>query len=183
MDTLDRQINVSEEDSLRWKEKFAGAKQECLSTSIETMKKEIEFIDNILPIIQQEDVTYDELVMPLHNLISMVPEAQHRFLEPIQQLFVNLPSNIKSEKDVAYIINRINNIKEESVNSKVQVTDLSEYWCAYRCILYRYGIWDNSKQRKIQDNIKKELLQVALNTAVKRTEGIKTAEKLQQTEE
>lgn len=148
---------------------------ECAKTALESMEKEIEILSVMLPVIQKEGTLPDELVTPMHNIISIVPEEQYRFLSPMRQMFNRIPWEIKAKKDVAYILERINKFKIENLDTKIQETDLSMFWSAYRSILYRYGIVDNSKQIRAQLQLRNEMVDICNEVIEKRTRGIETA--------
>lgn len=178
MNTSDQQpIALSKEEFKRIREEFKQAKRECADNALINMQNDIKNIDEILPIIQQADVSFDELVIPLHNLISIVPEEQHRFLQDLKTLFIRMPRSVQEERDFMYVRNRLMKLEKADTDCKIQTIDLSQYWSAYRCFLYRYGIIENSKQIKAQDNILKTMLKVCICTVAKRTRGIESAKK------
>ncbi len=143
----------------------------------ESMRKEIAALQALLPILQDENALPDELIIPMHNIISIAPEEQYRFLADIKTLFARLPVSVKNQDDVVYVQNRLNNLNTKNTSDKVQETDLSMYWAAYRKFLYKYGEIDNSRQIKAQERLQKKLLETANFVIAKREQGCITASK------
>ncbi len=143
----------------------------------ESMRKEIAALKALLPTLQDENALPDELIIPMHNIISIAPEEQYQFLSDIKVLFARLPSAVKDQTDVEYVHNRLRNLKTENTNVKIQETDLSMYWAAYRKFLYNYGEIDNHRQLKAQKRLQRKLLEVATFVISKREQGVITASK------
>lgn len=170
-------LALTEEEAKAIREDFAKAKKDCAENAIKNISNDINYLDEILPIIQDENVSFDELVTPLHNLISIVPEEQYRVLGYIKILFYRIPSAVRSQYEVRRVCDKLFAITKSDVDSKVQTLDLSVYWTTYRSIIYKFGLIENKKQINAQESIKKEMLKIALNTAVKRTRGLESAKK------
>lgn len=149
--------------------------------AIERFKQEIEILNGIKAYLDKDDVTLDEMVMQLHNIICIVPEEQYRFLDNLRALFDLLPADIKNKQDVLYVTNKLNVLSKESLASKLQFTDISMYWTSYRRTLYTYGIMDNHQQRKIQLRMRDKMLRIIKSTTEKRSRGIETACKFAKT--
>jgi len=182
MDTQDPHkptFAITADEAAKIKADFLQARMDCAKKSVENMKQDIELIDQILVDIQVEDVTFEELITPLHNLFCIVPQEQVRFLKYLRDLFKTLPMEVKTkDKDVKYARKRLKEMKNEDLDTKIQTTDLSIYWAAFRVAMAKYGFTDYDKQIEIQENMKKEMLKVAANTVAKRTLGIESAQKV-----
>lgn len=172
-----KQIVLTKEEAEAIRKDFKKSINECVKHSVENMKNDIAIIDNILPVLQDDNVSFDELIIPLHNLFCIVPEEQHRFLKDIKDLFLLMPNSIQKDKDFKYVRNRLIGMTKEMVDSKYQCTDLSEYWTSYRSFVYKYGHIEGKRQIKIQQYMRKTMLQVCVNTVAKRTKGIISATK------
>lgn len=171
MDIL-KENSVTEEQA-----KIIALRAESAYYCRESMRKEIADLQALLPILQDENALPDELIIPMHNIISIAPEEQYRFLADIKTLFARLPASVKNQADVIYVLNRLGNLNTKNTSEKVQETDLSMYWAAYRKFLYKYGEIDNSRQLKAQGRLQKKLLEVANFVIAKREQGVITAGK------
>lgn len=181
MDTTEKRqptFNITKEEAEKIRADFYKARIECAEKSAETMKQEIEWIDQILQDIQQEDVTFDELIIPLHNLISIAPECQAKFLTSIRELYKSLPREVKEDADAKYARKRLREMKAKELEVKIQTTDLSMYWSRYRVLLQKYWLFDTDEQIAIQEKMKKDMLQIAVNIVAKRTRGIESAKRI-----
>ncbi len=143
-----------------------------------TMQEEVANLKALLPVLQNENALPDELVVPMHNIIAIAPEEQYRFLGNIRQLFSRLPTGVQDLDEVRYVIDRLDKMSKSSVNTKIQETDLSLYWSAYRKFVYQYGCPDTNKQLSIQKRIQRALYDVACLVIAKREQGIITATKI-----
>lgn len=176
MDTL-KENNLTEEQA-----KIIAMRAESAYYCRESMRKEVASLKELLPILQDENAMPDELVIPMHNIISIAPEEQYRFLADIKTLFARLPVSIKNQSDVIYVQGRLDRLNTKNTSEKIQETDLSMYWAAYRKFLYKYGELDNSRQLKAQKRLRKKLLETANFVIAKREQGIITAGKFIQSD-
>lgn len=173
---LMKELGLTEEDFVKIGKDLNDARKECVESSIVTLTKEVGWLEDLLPILSDETAIPDELIVPMHNLFSIVPEEQHLFLRKIKNLYRQLPEEVRlNDATTKYIRKRLNEIKKDLVNTKIQVTDLSQYWAAYRGILYRIGLCDNEEQAKIQVSMRTLMLQITKQTINKRKKGIKSA--------
>lgn len=139
------------------------------------MQHEVSCLQSLLPTLANPDALPDELIIPMHNIIAIVPQEQYRFLADIKALFARLPKPLLEERHPRFVYDRVLALTRRQTATKIQETDLSEYWAAYRHILYAYGYVDNAKALRIQQRLRLTMLDVAQETIAKRQQGIITA--------
>lgn len=181
MNTYDHTpINVSltEDEAKEWKKKFAEAKIKCAKESIEHMQMDMQKVDEVLPMLQDENITFDELTNVFSILMAIAPEEQHRFLASIKTLYRLLPKDVRSKEEVMFAEKELDKLQKKDLDTKIPQFDITTYWKLYRMLLYKYQTWDRGRQVRAQLDMKKKMLQVAVNIAAKRTLGIQSAKKV-----